>query len=114
MEPKRRSEAPAFNSNPDTGRRGYRMGWEAPDDRPLIVYHEGLWADDTERMTYEAACEDDRPRDEDTLLDYLSRVSAAVEGKYKRLPTMPQGLRVPRGRKLEQRRQGMPSKMEIL
>lgn len=105
----------AFNANPDTGRRGYRMEWEAPDDRPLLVYTEPFWADETERMTYEDAAEADHPREEDSLESYLARISAAVEGRYKRLPVMPQGLRQPRARRLEAaRRQGMPSKMEIL
>lgn len=105
----------AFNANPDTGRRGFRYEWETPDDRPLVVYLDPLWQDETERMTYEDACAADRPRDDDTLEGYLSRISAAVEGRYKRLPVMPRGLAVSKARRLEaSRRQGMPAKMEIL
>jgi hypothetical protein len=110
-----RPDSPAFNANPDTGRRGYRMEWEAQDERPLVIQTEPFWADETERMTYEDAAAADKPRDEDTLLDYLARVSAAVEGRYKRLPVMRRGERVPRARRLEaSRREGMPSRMEIL
>ena len=111
------SDGEAFNSNPDTGRRGYRMEWEAQDDRPLVVYHEALWRDETERMTYEAACEVDRPRDDDSLLSYLFRISAAVEGKYGGvLPRMrrPGGTRVERERQLQKLRGQMPKGTEIL
>jgi phytoene dehydrogenase-like protein len=93
------------------------MEWEAVDDRPLVVYHEPLWQDDTERMTYEAACEADRPRDTDTLEGYLARISAAVEGKYKGiLPKMrrPGLSRVDRERQLAKLRGQMPSRMELL
>ena len=106
----------AFNANPDTGRRGYRMEWETPDERPLVVYNEPFWADETERMTYEAACEADRPRDADTLEGYLARISAAVEGRYKRLPRMPHTRmsRVERDRQLQKLRGQIGSKTEVL
>ena len=105
-----------FNQN-DTGRMGYRMEWEAPDERPLVVYLEPFWADDTERMTYEDAAEADHPRPEDTLLDYLARVSTAVSGRYKGiLPRMrrPGGTRVERERQLQKLRGQMPKGTEIL
>jgi hypothetical protein len=111
------SDGEAFNSNPDTGRRGYRMEWEAPDDRPLVVYHEPFWADDTERMTYEAAAEADKPRDTDTLEGYLARLSAAVLGRYKGiLPRMRRsgGTRVERERQLQKLRGQIGSKTEVL
>jgi len=106
-----------FNSNPDTGRRGYRQEWEQPDGRPLLIQTEPFWADETERMTYEDAVEADHPRPEDTLLSYLARISAAVAGKYGGvLPRMrrPGLSRVERDRQLAKLRGQMPSRTEVL
>jgi hypothetical protein len=105
-----------FNTNPDTGRRGYRMEWEAPDERPLVVYTEPFWTDDTERMTYEAAVESNPIRETDTLLDYLARVSATVVGKYKGvLPKIKRGMsRQDRERQLQKLRGQIGSKTEVL
>ena len=111
----RRSESQFFNQN-DTGRMGYRMEWEAPDERPLVVYTEPFWTDETERMTYEDAAAANRPRDEDTLLDYLARVSAVVVGRYKGvLPRMKRGTsRQERERQLQKMRGQIGSKTEVL
>lgn len=112
----RRDEQP-FNQRTDTGRMGFRHEWEPADERPLIVYHEPLWADETERMTYEAAVEADRPREADTLLDYLARISAAVAGKYGGvLPKMrkPGQSRAERERSLAKLRGQYPSRTELL
>lgn len=113
----RPSDVLPFNQRADTGRMGFRHEWEPVDDRPLVVYHEPLWADETERMTYEAAVEADRPREEDTLLDYLARISASVAGRYAGvLPKMrrPGQSRAERARSLAKLRGQYPSKMEIL
>jgi hypothetical protein len=112
----RRSEAQPFNQN-DSGRMGFRHDWEAPDDRPLVIHPWPFWADETERMTYEAAVEADKPGEADTLLDYLARISATVEGKYKGvLPRMrrPGGTRQERERQLQKLRGQMPRGTEIL
>ena len=112
----RRDDQP-FNSQPNTGRMGYRTEFDQVDDRPLVVHPEPFWADETERLTYEAAAEADRPREEDTLLAYLSRVSAAVEGKYKGvLPKMrrPGLSRVERERQLQKLRGQLPSRTEVI
>jgi hypothetical protein len=110
------SEQP-FNQRTDTGRMGFRREWEAPDERPLLIQTEAFWADESERLMYEDACEADHPRETDTLLDYLSRISAAVSGKYGGvLPRMrrPGGTRRERERQLQKLRGQMPTRMEIL
>lgn len=91
------------------------MEWEAPDERPLVVQTD-LWEDDTQRMTYEDACAADKPRDTDTLEGYLARISASVEGRYKRLPRMPHTRmsRVERDRQLQKLRGQIGSKTEVL
>lgn len=107
----------AFNSQPNTGRMGFRSEWEPPDDRPLLVYAEPFWTDDTERMTYEAAAEEDRIRETDSLLSYLERLSATVTGKYKGvLPKMrrPGLSRQQRTRQLEKLRGQLPRGTEVL
>jgi hypothetical protein len=112
----RRSDTQPFNQN-DTGRMAYRHEWEAPDDRPLLIQTEPFWADESERLTYEDACAVDRPREADTLLSYLSRISAAVSGKYGGvLPRMrrPGGTRQERERQLQKLRGQIGSKTEVL
>jgi hypothetical protein len=96
---------------------GYRHDYEPVDERPLLYIAHPFWEDETERLTYEDAVEADRPRDEDTLLSYLARISAAVEGRYKGvLPKMrrPELSRVDRDRQLQKLRGQMPSRAEIL
>jgi len=109
-------------------RNGWREDDEPSDERPLILhgvcpcagcreYSGDIWRDKTERMTYEDAAEADHPRPEDTLLDYLARVSTAVSGRYKGvLPRMrrPGGTRVERERQLQKLRGQMPKGTEIL
>lgn len=117
MEPKRRSDRPAFNAEPNTGRMGYRTEFDAPDERPLLYSPHPFWEDETERLTYEAACEADRPGETDSLLSYLARISATVEGKYKRaVQSMPHTRmsRVDRDRQLAKLRGQMPSRTELL
>jgi hypothetical protein len=80
-----RKGAQAFNSNPDTGRRGYRHEWEQVDERPLLIYPFPFWQDETERMTYEAAVEANPRREDEGAMSYMARLSAVVEGKYKRI-----------------------------
>lgn len=112
-----RDRGEPFNANPDTGRRGYRMEWEAPDERPLVVQTEPFWADESERLMYEDACESDHPREADTLLDYLARISAVVSGKYGGvLPRMrrPGGTRRERERQLQKLRGQLPRGTEQL
>jgi len=112
----RRNETQPFNQN-DTGRMAYRHEWEPPDERPLLIQTEAFWADESERMTYEDACAVDRPREADSLLDYLSRISATVSGKYGGvLPRMrrPGGTRRERERQLQKLRGQLPGRTEIL
>ena len=111
---RRTADPQPFNQN-DTGRRGYRMEWEAPDERPLVVYSESFWVDETERMTYEDAVAANPIRETDTLLDYLARVSAVVVGKYKGvLPRIKRGMsRQDRERQLQKLRGQIPGKTEI-
>ena len=105
-----------FNADPNTGRMGYRQEWEPVDERPLLYSPHPFWTDETERLTYESACEADRPRDEDSLLSYLARISATVEGKYKRVGSMPhvRMSRVERDRQLSKLRGQIPSKTEVI
>ena len=104
------------NTNPDTARMGYRTEYDRPDERPLVVYNEPFWTDETERMTYEAAVESNPIRETDTLLDYLARVSATVSGKYKGvLPKIKRGMsRQDRERQLQKLRGQIGSKTEVL
>jgi hypothetical protein len=94
------------------------MEWEQADERPLLIQTQPFWADETERMTYEDACSADKPKDEDSLLSYLARISATVEGKYRgvlpkmRRPGLSQSARELRLKLL--RAQGQPSKVEVL
>jgi hypothetical protein len=113
---RRTGDSHAFNQN-DTGRMAFRHEWEAPDERPLLVYTDQLWEDETERMTYEDATEADRPKPEDTLLSYLGRISATVRGKYKGvLPKMrrPGMSRQERTRQLEKLRGQLPGRTEVI
>ena len=111
-----RSQAQPFNAEPNTGRMGYRTEFDAPDERPLLYSPHPFWTDETERLTYEAACESDRPRDEDSLLSYLARISATVEGKYRRVHSVPhvRMSRVDRDRQLAKLRGQIPRGTEIL
>lgn len=113
---RRTGDSHPFNQN-DTGRMGFRREWEQADDRPLLIQTEPFWLDETERMTYEDACEADRPREGDSLLSYLGRISATVAGKYGGvLPRMrrPGLSRVERDRQLQKLRGQLPGKTEIL
>lgn len=109
---------PAFNSNPDTGRMGFRYEWEATDERPLVICPYPFWADETERMTYEAAVEANQRREDEGPMAYAARISAVVEGKYKRVPVaaMPHAKmsRVERDRQLQKLRGQMPRGTEVL
>lgn len=110
-------DAQPFNSEPNTGRMGYRTEYDAPDERPLLYMAHPFWEDETERLTYEDAVEADRPRDDDSLLSYLARISAAVEGRYKWvLPKMrrPGLSRVDRERQLQKLRGQIPKGTEVL
>ena len=111
-----RSQAQPFNAEPNTGRMGYRQEWEAADERPLLYSPHPFWTDETERLTYEDACEADHPRETDSLLSYLARISATVEGKYKRVQSMPhvRMSRVDRDRQLAKLRGQIPKGTEIL
>jgi hypothetical protein len=107
---------------------GYRTEFDAPDERPLLVEyactcagcreHQGRWRDETERMTYEAAVESCPKREDEGPLAYAARISAVVEGKYKRAPVaaMPHARmsRVERDRQLQKLRGQMPRGTEVL
>jgi len=110
-----RNRPEPFNTNPDTGRMGYRTEFDRPDERPLVLNSE-FWVDETERMTYEAAVETNPIRETDTLLDYLARVSATVVGKYKGvLPKIKRGTsRMDRERQLQKLRGQIGSKTEVI
>lgn len=95
---------------------GYRTEFDAPDERPLLYSPHPFWDDETERLTYEAACEVDRPRETDSLLSYLARISATVEGKYQRVKSVPhvRMSRVDRDRQLAKLRGQIPKGTEVL
>ncbi len=61
MSGRSRGDGQAFNANPDTGRKGYRMEWEVPDERPEIVYPYPFWGDEEDRESYERATHEIRP-----------------------------------------------------
>jgi hypothetical protein len=107
---------PAFNSNPDTGRMGYRTEVEAADERPLLYSPHPFWTDETERMTYEAAVEADPIKETDYRLAYVARISASVEGKYQRVGSMPhvRMSRVERDRQLAKLRGQVPKGTEVI
>lgn len=109
---------PAFNANPDTGRMGFRTEFDHADERPLLVYPYTFWRDETERMTYEAAVEAHPKREDEGPMAYAARISAVVEGKYKRAPVaaMPHARmsRVDRDRQLQKLRGQMPRGTEVL
>lgn len=86
-----RSRPSEFNAAQDTGRMGFRRDYEPVDDRPLLIDPYPFWADETERMTYEAAVEANPKRADEGPMAYVQRISAAVTGKYQAL-----GKRMPR------------------
>lgn len=45
-------EGSAFNANPDTGARGYRMEWEPPDSRPQVYYSAPFWQSSEEEAVW--------------------------------------------------------------
>ncbi len=67
-----------FNANPDTGRKGYRMEWEAPDERPEIVCPYPFWRDKVEQATYEAAVAGNPRRENEGPFAYIRRISELV------------------------------------
>jgi len=77
-------ESTPFNAAPDTGRMGFRREGEPQDERPLLYYPYPFWEDETERMTYEDAVEANRIQPGEGAMTYMARISALVEGKYKR------------------------------
>lgn len=112
----RRDEQP-FNQRTDTGRMGFRHEWEGPDERPLIVYPEPFWADESERLTYEATVEDNPRHEGEGPMAYVARLSALVVGKYGRaVQPMPRARqsRAERERSLAKLRGQYPSRTEIL
>ena len=83
----------------DTGRMGYRRDWEPVDERPLLAEyacqckgcreHHGFWKDESERLTYESAQEDNPRREGEGPMAYAARISGIVAGKYSKLGGMP-------------------------
>jgi len=107
-----------FNAEPDTGRLGYRTEFDRTDERPLLIYPEPFWTDETERMTYEDAVEANPRREDEGPMAYVARISAVVEGKYQRAPVAamprPRMSRVERDRRLAKLRGQMPKGTEVL
>ncbi len=67
-----------FNANPDIGRKGYRMEWEAPDERQEVVYPHPFWRDRVEQATYEAAVAGNPRRGDEGPFSYIRRISELV------------------------------------
>lgn len=83
-----------FNAETDTGRMAYRNDWEQADGRPVIVYLEPFWANETERLVYEDAVEANPIQDNEYRLAYLAKISEMVLEKYGRNPGLPKGTEV--------------------
>ncbi len=78
MSGRSRGDGQAFNANPDTGRKGYRMEWEASDERPEVVYPYPFWRDRVEQATYEAAVAGNPRRNDEGSFSYIRRISELV------------------------------------
>lgn len=86
-----RQGPPQFNSDPDTGRKGYREPWEPVDERPVIAYDScrcracrqrvGIWKNDMERQVYEAAVAGNPKREDEGPMAYAKRISELVTGE---------------------------------
>lgn len=83
-----------FNAETDTGRMAYRQEWEQADGRPVIVYREPFWANETERLVYEDAVEANPIQDSEYRLAYLAKISEMVVAKYGRNPGLPKGTEI--------------------
>ena len=109
-------------------RNGWREDDEPTDERPLILrgvcpcagcreYSGDIWHDKTEQMTYEDAVAAEPIKDDDYRLAYLAKISAKVEGKYRRADkAMPHTRmsRVDRERQLQKLRGQIGSKTEVI
>ena len=129
---------PAFNSNPDTGRMGYRTEVEAADERPLVIYPHSQWRDEDERLAYERAAREVRPWEhyevpedwdpEDKtskaqtgfvwmgmarLCEEIVSLAAGLDTGLKRMPHARMS-RVERDRQLQKLRGQMPRGTEVL
>ena len=71
--------------NEPSGRMAFRHDWEPVDERPMLIDPHGFWADETERLTYEAAVESNPIQPGEGPFSYIRRISALVVGKYKAL-----------------------------
>jgi len=106
-----------FNQRSDTGRLGFRYEWEQPDERPLVIYPEPFWADETERMTYEDAVEANPRREGEGVLSYAARLSGIVVGRYAMGPHRMPPARTPKWRREQQLaklRSQLPSGCEVI
>jgi hypothetical protein len=118
----------------DTGRMGYRQEWEPEDERRALAPYRcqclgrrppavgcrgnhGFWRDESERLTYESAVEDNPRREGEGPMAYAARISAIVAGKYSKLGGMPSSRLTRRQRderlaRLRGQAQGLPSGTE--
>ena len=84
----RRSEGEQSASGQDTGRRGYRLEDEPPDERPLVRW-QPFWTDGMEQATYEAAVQSNPIRRDEGPFSYIRRISALVTGEAGGIGKMP-------------------------
>lgn len=88
-----RNEQP-FNSDPNTGRMGYRTDFDSPDERPLLYIAHSFWLNESERLAYEDEVERNPIQDDEYRLAYLAKISEAVLAKYGRNPGLPKGTEI--------------------
>jgi hypothetical protein len=66
----------------DSGLMGFRYPEEPADSRPVLRWQQ-FWADESERVLYEAAVAKHRVKPGEGPMAYAARISAAVTGAYK-------------------------------